>query len=144
MDKGILVSVWTPRKDMLVVEEHLAELAELAASVGIEVVDTVIQKMTRLDPGTFIGRGKITQIAELALTNDVTHLIFDEDLSPGQVQNLEEISGLIVLDRTNVILDIFAQRARSREAKVQVELAQLRCLDASRKTEGGNRFARSG
>jgi GTPase len=128
MDKCILVSVWTPRKDMLVVEEHLAELAELSASVGIEVVDTVIQKMTRLDPGTYIGRGKITQIAELALTNDVTHLIFDEDLSPGQVQNLEEMSDLIVLDRTNVILDIFAQRARTREAKVQVELAQLRYL----------------
>ena len=128
MEKGILVSVWTPRKDMLVVEEHLAELAELSSSVGIEVVDTVIQKMTRLDPGTFIGRGKITQIAELALSNGVTHLIFDEDLSPGQVQKLEEMSDLVVLDRTNVILDIFAHRARTREAKVQVELAQLRYL----------------
>jgi len=128
MEKAILVGVWTPHSNMLMVEEHLAELADLVGSVGLTIVDSVIQKMTRLDPGTFIGSGKVTQLAELAVTHGVTHLIFDEELSPGQVKNLEVISDLIVLDRTNIILDIFAQRARSREAKVQVELAQLRYL----------------
>lgn len=128
MDKAILVGVWTPHLNMLMIEEHLVELSDLVRSVGMEVADSVIQKMTRLDPGTYIGKGKVQQLAELAATTGVTHLIFDEELSPGQVKNLELASDLIVLDRTNVILDIFAQRARSREAMVQVELAQLRYL----------------
>jgi GTP-binding protein HflX len=108
--------------------DSLAELGELTTTAGGEVVDTGIQKMESLSPATFIGKGKAEEFAKFCKTNDVDTVIFDDDLSPAQCRNLEKIFECKILDRTSLILDIFAQRARTREGKMQIELAQLQHL----------------
>jgi GTP-binding protein HflX len=108
--------------------DSLDELAELAATAGGEVVGTGTQKLEAHVAGTFIGSGKAAEFAEFCRKNDVDTVVFDDELSPAQNRNLEKIFGCKVLDRTALILDIFAQRARSREGKLQVELAQLQHL----------------
>ncbi len=110
------------------VNEHLAELGRLADTAGAEVVDTLIQRLAAPHPGTYIGRGKIDQLRNLLDRSDATLVIFDEDLSPAQGSNLEKQLGIRVMDRTELILDIFALRARTGEAKHQVELAQLQYM----------------
>ena len=109
-------------------DERLAELRELVRSAGAIAVGSVWQRRERPDPALFIGPGKVDELAEQcqALTADL--VIFDHDLSPAQVRNLEARLGVGVIDRSQLILDIFAQRAQSREGKLQVELAQLRYL----------------
>jgi GTP-binding protein HflX len=106
-------------------EGSMEELAQLARSAGASVVGTVIQEKPRLDPATLIGRGKVEEIARTAEEKSVDVLFFDHELSPVQQRNLEEATGRKVLDRTQLILDIFARRARTREGRLQVELAQL-------------------
>jgi GTP-binding protein HflX len=108
-----------------VVEEHLDELAELTRSAGVEVVGRAIQKRPRPDARTFIGSGKAAEIHAAADELGADLIVFDDDLSPGQVKNLEKILGAEVYDRSALILEIFFQRARTREARTQVELAQL-------------------
>jgi GTPase len=108
--------------------DSLDELAELAATAGGEVIGRGTQKLDAPVAGTFIGSGKAAEFAEFCRTNDVDTVVFDEELSPAQSRNLEKTFGCKVLDRTALILDIFAQRARSREGKLQVELAQLQHL----------------
>jgi GTPase len=103
----------------------MEELAQLARSAGASVVGTVIQEKARLDPATLIGRGKVEEIARTAEEKSVDVLFFDHELSPVQQRNLEEATDRKVLDRTQLILDIFARRARTREGRLQVELAQL-------------------
>ena len=109
-------------------EESLQELAELSRSAGASVLGVTLQRSPRLDPATLIGRGKIGEVQALARGEKAGCVIFDNDLSPTQLRNLEQALGLKVLDRTQLILDIFARRARSREGQLQVELAQLNYL----------------
>ena len=114
--------------DRAALSDSLAELGELTTTAGGDVVDTGIQKMESLSPATFIGKGKAEEFAKFCKTNDVDTVIFDDDLSPAQCRNLEKIFECKILDRTSLILDIFAQRARTREGKLQIELAQLQHL----------------
>lgn len=107
-------------------EESLAELGLLAETAGAEVVGRFWQKRDKPDPALFIGKGKAQEVAQLRQESDATLVIFDDVLSPAQQRNLEQVLGVKVVDRAALILDIFAQRARSHEGKMQVELAQLK------------------
>jgi GTP-binding protein HflX len=122
------VALSLPGQPGFLVEEHLDELAELTRSADVEVVGRAVQQRRSPDPGTFIGRGKAAELREAVRTVEADLVIFDDDLSPSQIKNLEEILGLAVMDRSGLILEIFFQRARTREARTQVELAQLQYL----------------
>lgn len=106
-------------------EASVAELGALAVSAGARVVGSVVQERQRRDPATLVGRGKVEDIARLAEEREADVLLFDDELTPAQQRNLEEGVGRKTLDRTQLILDIFARRARTREGRLQVELAQL-------------------
>ena len=108
--------------------DSLEELAELASSAGAEVVDTVTQKLQKPTAPYYIGKGKAESLKPALQDRQVTSVIFDDELSPAQGRNLENLLSRKVLDRTQLILDIFAQRARSREGRLQIELAQLQYL----------------
>ena len=110
------------------VQESMEELAELAATAGGVVAGTGTQKLETPVAGTFIGSGKAREFADYCRADNVDTVVFDDELSPAQSRNLEDVFGCKVLDRTALILDIFAQRARTREGKLQVELAQLQHL----------------
>src|SRR5690242_1182016 len=110
---------------ILVGTHSLDEMRELAASAGARIIDEVIQRRDRPDPATYIGKGKVEELREQVLIEGVDVVIFDQELSPSQAKNLEEALETKVVDRTGLILDIFARRARTREGKLQVELAQL-------------------
>ena len=103
----------------------MAELQQLVGSAGGVVVGTLIQERQRRDPATLVGRGKVEEIRDLSDRSDAHLLVFDEDLSPAQQRNIEREVGRKTIDRTQLILDIFARRARTREGRLQVELAQL-------------------
>jgi GTP-binding protein HflX len=122
---AILVSVSAGRSAHEL-EAHVAELVELARSAGVEVVDTVTQQRNRVDPRYVMGLGKLQELVIHALQRGVDLVIFDQSLSPTQARNLAQRLDLRVIDRTQLILDIFAQHAVSRDGKLQVELAQLR------------------
>ena len=107
-------------------EQSLDELAELAATAGAQVAGRVIQNREAIHPGTYLGKGKLEEIRELVWQTGATGVICDDELSPAQLRNMEDILQIKVMDRTLVILDIFAARANTREGKIQVELAQLR------------------
>ncbi len=107
------------------VEEHLEELARLADTAGAEVVGTLTQQLDRPHPATYLGKGKLEELKHRAQSGDVSLVLFDDELSPAQGKNVEQAVGVRVMDRAELILDIFATRARSNEAKLQVELAQL-------------------
>ncbi len=115
----------SPRHDA---EESLEELRELAASAGASVVDTVLQIREAPEAATLVGSGKVQELAALAASTNADLVLFDHDLTPTQQRNLERELGVKVLDRTQLILDIFARRARTREGRMQVELAQLTYL----------------
>ncbi len=121
-EKALLVSVDTGEFDA---EASIDELEELAYTAGAEVVGKVIQKKEAPEKATFVGVGKLAEIIAFCQTNDVDILIFDSELSPSQQRNLEKLTNVRVIDRTMLILDIFAMRARTSEGKLQVELAQL-------------------
>ncbi len=127
-ERVILVGIRGPRQPFGEMEEHLEELARLTETAGGTVVGSFVQEKARRDPATAVGRGKVEEILEGRRTLEAGLVIFDEDLTPAQVRNLERALEVTVLDRAGLILDIFARRARTREAKVQVELAQLRYL----------------
>jgi len=111
-----------------VIEDSLVELESLADTAGIPILATVIQKRQRPSPATFIGKGKVAEVKAAAAELSVDAVIFGDDLTPAQARNLEESLGRKVIDRTQLIMDIFAQRAATKEARLQVELAQLRYL----------------
>lgn len=117
-ERAILVGVDT--------EESLEELAELAKACNVKVLYTVLQKRTKFDSAFYVGKGKVDEIALIRQTLGANIIIFDDELAGSQVRNLEENIGAKVIDRTTLILEIFATRARTREAKIQVELAQLK------------------
>ncbi|MCX7919822.1 MAG: GTPase HflX [bacterium] len=121
----MLVGVVHPPNALWQVEESVDELQLLALSAGAECLETVIHKQTRINPSLFIGKGTAERIAELVIARNANLVIFDDDLTPAQQRNLEEICQVKIVDRTELILDIFAQRAKTKEGKLQVELAQL-------------------
>lgn len=127
-EKVLLVGVELMGKNARFVEESLEELAFLTSSANAEVTCQTTQRRERIDPACFIGKGKASEIKNLCAEQEITTVIFDDDLSPAQQRNLEEIIKCKVIDRTRLILDIFASRARTREGKLQVELAQLTYL----------------
>lgn len=123
---AILVSVGSQPKS--VQERSLAELAELSDTAGLEVVGTVVQRVTQVNPKLILGRGKLAELEVLALQKNAATLVFDLELTPTQQRNLSELTERKVLDRTQLILDIFAQHAQTREGKLQVEMAQLKYM----------------
>lgn len=122
-DRALLICVKTSKES---IEESIEELRELARTAGVTVVGEVVQKRVSPDPKYVIGKGKLMEVMILAMRSRANLLIFDRELTPSQVRALTEITDLRVIDRTQLILDIFAQRARSREGKIQVEIAQLK------------------
>lgn len=110
------------------IDASLEELALLAETAGAEVLETVVQRRSEPDPACYIGKGKAKELAELASQEGAGLVIFNDELSPSQLRNLDRIIGARIVDRTALILDIFARRARSREGKLQVELAQLQYI----------------
>ena len=127
-EPAVLVGVSLPHLPHHRVEEYLDELSALVDSAGGEVHHRVIQARDRLDAATYVGKGKAEEIAALCKAEGIKLAVFDDELSPAQIRNLEKIIGARVCDRTSVILDIFARRARTREARTQVELAQYTYL----------------
>ncbi|MCW2632667.1 MAG: GTP-binding protein HflX, partial [Pseudonocardia sp.] len=127
LEQVVLVGVWTEGSAEQA-EESLAELARLAETAGSVVLEGLVQRRQRPDPATFVGSGKVAELADTVRSNGADTVICDGELSPGQLRQLEEKLGVKVVDRTALILDIFAQHARSREGKAQVELAQLSYL----------------
>lgn len=125
-ERIILVGVVFPGGTAETVEAELDELAQLVDSAGADVVGRVVQRRDAPDAATFVGRGKADEIAALSRSLDVDTVVFDDELTPAQHRNLEKLFGRTAIDRTAVILDIFAQNARSPEGKAQVELALLR------------------
>jgi GTP-binding protein HflX len=109
-------------------EESLQELVRLTGTAGAEVVETLMQRRDKPDPATFLGKGKAEEVRSVVRATGADTVIVDEELSPGQLRNLEELCGCKVIDRTALIIDIFAQHAHSSEGKLQVELAQLNYL----------------
>lgn len=107
-------------------EESVKELKELVKTAGAETVGTVIQNRENIHPGTYLGKGKIQELKEMVWESGATGVVCDDELSPAQLKNLEDALDTKVMDRTMIILDIFAARAKTREGKIQVELAQLR------------------
>ena len=124
-ERAILVALNTKDIKKELVEEHLAELEELASTAGAETIIKIIQDKNSVDPAYYIGKGKADELAALAETNDIDLIIFDDDLSPVQLRNLENLIKKKIIDRSGLILDIFASRAKTKEANTQVELAQL-------------------
>ncbi|HEY1849627.1 MAG TPA: GTPase HflX [Candidatus Binataceae bacterium] len=127
-ERAILVGVELGSPLGIASDDSIAELGSLAESAGAEVAGQVQQKLKNIDPRTFIGRGKTAEVRELAQERGATLAIFDDALSPAQARNLEKELKLRVIDRSQLILDIFAQRARTLEGKLQVEIAQLSYL----------------
>ncbi len=125
-EKIVLVGVVFGRGDQAEVEAHLDELALLVDTAGADVEARVLQRRDAPDPATFVGKGKAEELHELSEVVDADTVVFDDELSPAQQRNLEKIFGRTAIDRTDVILDIFAQNARTQEGKAQVELALLR------------------
>jgi len=128
MEKAILVHLATSRKEKAAAEESIEELAHLAAAAGARVVDKVFQYRPRISPKYFIGQGKAEELARLKEERQADLVIFDHNLNPIQQRSLEDRIESKVVDRTQLILDIFARRARSNEGKLQVELARLTYL----------------
>jgi GTP-binding protein HflX len=125
-DRAILVGVTTA--SVSEAEESMAELRELAASANVVVLDEIIQRRQAIDPRTVLGRGKLDELLVRALRLGVDLIVFDRELSPAQVRSVSEATDLKVVDRAQLILDIFAQRAETSEGKIQVELAQLKYM----------------
>ncbi len=128
IERAMLVALDTKEFSKEIVEEHLAELEELADTAGAETIFKIIQTKSKMDSAYYIGKGKAEELAQLVELNDINIIIFDDDLTPVQVRNLENLFKKKVIDRSGLILDIFASRAKTKEAKTQVELAQLQYM----------------
>jgi GTPase len=128
LEKAVLVGINYPGQDEREVDDYLGELSFLTETAGAEPLKRFIQKLDTPNPRTFVGSGKIEEIALYVRENSVDIAIFDDELSPSQLRNIEKELGCRILDRTNLILDIFARRARTSHARTQVELAQYQYL----------------
>lgn len=127
-EKAVLIGLICPGQEESKALEYLAELSFLIETAGAEPVKSFIQKLNMPDPKTFVGSGKIEEIAGFVKENQIDIAVFDDELSPSQIRNIENCLGCRALDRTNLILDIFARRARTSHARTQVELAQYQYL----------------
>ena len=124
-ERALLIGVCQQgRRDNEVVDS-LEELAQLSDTAGADVLDRIICRQSHPNAATYIGKGKAAQIAAMVAEKGIQTVVFDDDLSPGQGRNLEEIIKAKIIDRTQMILDIFAQHAHTREGALQIELAQL-------------------
>ena len=143
LERVVLVSVWTTgtQRDA---DNALAELKLLAETAGSEVLEALVQRRTHPDPATFIGRGKVDELREVVVATGADTVICDGELEPAQLRNLEDRVKVKVIDRTALILDIFAQHAKSAEGKAQVELAQLQYLRQRLRGWGGNLSRQAG
>jgi GTP-binding protein HflX len=128
VERAMLVALMTRDLDKELVEEHLTELEELSLTAGAETILKVTQQKSTFDPAFYIGKGKAEELKQLIEMNDINIVIFDDDLSPVQLRNLEKLFERKIVDRSGLILDIFASRAKTKEAKTQVELAQLQYM----------------
>ena len=130
MEKAVLIGLVTFESSEEQTNEYLEELAFLAKTAGAKPIKKFIQKLSKPDKNTFLGKGKIEEVYSFAKSNDVSVIIFDDDLSPTQIRNIEKIFNekSKILDRSNLILDIFANRAKTAQARTQVELAQYQYL----------------
>jgi GTP-binding protein HflX len=127
-ERAVLVGLITPEQDAAKAKEYIDELAFLADTAGAEVEKCFFQKVDYPNPKTFVGQGKLEEIKSYVDDNEIGIVIFDDELTPTQFRNIEKVLNILVLDRTNLILDIFAKRAKTANAKTQVELAQLQYL----------------
>ncbi|MBG9375712.1 GTPase HflX [Panacibacter sp. DH6] len=127
-DKAVLVGLVQGEQTYQQVEEYLDELAFLAETAGATAVKRFMQKMKHAESKTFVGKGKLEEIKQYVQSKDITLVIFDDELTGSQIQNIEKELGVVTIDRSDLILDIFARRARTAQAKVQVELAQYQYL----------------
>lgn len=127
-EKAVLISVVKKGDDLAKATEYLDELEFLAHTAGAVTSKKFLQKLEHPDPRTYVGKGKLAEIAEYIKTNEINLAIFDDELSPSQIRNLEKELKVRIIDRTNLILDIFAKRARTAQARVQVELAKYQYL----------------
>jgi GTPase len=127
-EKSVLIGISFPGQDEVVTEEYLDELEFLAYTAGASVEKRYTQNLPAPNPRTFVGTGKAEEIASYIKENEIDIAIFDDELTPSQLKNIEKVFGCRILDRTNLILDIFAARARTAHAKTQVELAQYQYL----------------
>jgi GTP-binding protein HflX len=127
LERVVLVGVWT-EGGITDAENSITELAQLAETAGSQVLEGLIQRRSRPDAATFIGRGKVDELRDVVVSTGADTIICDGELSPSQLRNLEQRTKVKVVDRTALILDIFAQHAKSKEGKAQVELAQLQYL----------------
>jgi GTP-binding protein HflX len=143
LERVVLVGVWT-EGTVADAENSMAELALLAETAGSEVLEAVFQRRTKPDPATFIGRGKVEAITEIAQATGADTVICDGELAPSQLRNLEDRIKVKVVDRTALILDIFAQHAKSKEGQAQVELAQLQYMKQRLRGWGGNLSRQAG
>ena len=143
LERVVLASVWTTgtQRDA---ENALAELKLLAETAGSEVLEALVQRRSHPDPATFIGRGKVDELREVVIATGADTVICDGELEPAQLRNLEDRVKVKVIDRTALILDIFAQHAKSAEGKAQVELAQLQYLRQRMRGWGGNLSRQAG
>ncbi|WEV73174.1 GTPase HflX [Bifidobacterium sp. ESL0790] len=145
LERVVLVGVWSSAVTTAAqAEESLRELAALAQTAGAEVCDGVLQQRAKPDAATYVGRGKAKEIAGIVAQNEADTIIVDDDLAPSQRRALEDVTKVKVIDRTAVILDIFAQHATSREGKAQVELAQLEYMLPRLRGWGGSLSRQAG
>src|SRR3954447_19226941 len=143
LERVVLVGVWTEGTTNDA-ENSLAELAALAETAGSEVLEAIYQRRPKPDPATFIGRGKVDALREIVQASGADTVICDGELAPSQLRNLEDRTRVKVVDRTALILDIFAQHAKSREGQAQVELAQLNYMTQRLRGWGGNLSRQAG
>ncbi len=143
LERVVLVSVWTSGTQADA-DFALAELKLLAETAGSQVLEGLVQRRSSPDPATFIGRGKVDEVREVVIATGADTVICDGELEPAQLRNLEDRVGVKVIDRTALILDIFAQHAKSAEGKAQVELAQLQYLRQRLRGWGGNLSRQAG
>ncbi len=128
IERVVLVSVARPGQADIQVTEYLDELEFLALTAGAISIKRFVQKLEHPESRTYVGKGKLEEIAQFVKANDIQIVIFDDELSPSQIRNVEKVTNCRILDRTNLILDIFARRARTAQARTQVELAQYQYL----------------
>ena len=143
LERVVLVGVWTDGS-VEDAENSMAELAALAETAGSEVLDAIYQRRDKPDPATYIGRGKVEGLAEIVRHTGADTVIFDGELAPSQLRNLEDRLKVKTVDRTALILDIFAQHAKSKEGQAQVELAQLNYMKQRLRGWGGNLSRQAG
>jgi GTP-binding protein HflX len=144
LERVVLVGVWTQGATLEDAENSMAELALLAETAGSQVLDALYQRRDTPDPATYIGRGKVEGLAEIVRASGADTVILDGELAPSQLRNLEDKVKVKVVDRTALILDIFAQHAKSKEGQAQVELAQLNYMKQRLRGWGGNLSRQAG